>query len=627
MTVLAETTSPRSSPQRLAQLLAMALSVTLICACSEEETFDAPDRTAGARVPLSGSCDDLDPTRCHLPWPSTRFLVVDDATATGLRQRLEPGTYSADDDAAVLELADGFSRISPIIVGTKSILGPLDDAVVRVWVAEPGHPSYGEQIPVRVEVQTDEALGESFVVAYPRRPMPENAAHVVVVMSSAGLEPAPATLAALALREPASQAEADLRGYHAPTRSFLTEVGVDPARVARAWDFVTRSQAQVVDPLLAMRDATLGAVNDGITFAIDKVELSPKPGTAMIVEGTVELPWFVTDSLPDLTQKESHVAHFRVVVPEGTGDYPVVLFGHGLGGGYDDPAFDEALAAEGLGKLGVDFHGWTIDSFFSTLGGFIRPFAGSARASGLMMQALAEMSALQRALDGSLADVLAADMIGGVPNPAAGRRPDMTTPMYGGGSLGGTVGFIYANMEPTIRYGALNVGGGGWSHFLRSSIFFAPLDALMRIDLGSPLDVTLAVAQAQTNLDHIDGAVWADQRDDPPVLLMQESIGDVVLPNIGCELMALSSGAVRVGEAIEAFGDLKQVSIASEQTAITQYLVTGDDAGVHGFAITDTPAGNAARDQIRHFFSTAQQGKSEVIVPAQCAAALCDFAD
>ncbi len=594
--------------------------------CSGEQ-FDAPDRAAGDRTPLSARCDDADPTRCHLPWPSSRFLIADETSATGVRQRLMPDTYSPDDDASVFAQADGFSRISPLIIGTNSILGTLDDSAVRLWVVEPGHPDRGREIPLRVVVETDESTGESFVVAYPRIPMPDNAAHVAIAMTADGLAPTALTRVALALEEPSDMAQAQWRAYHAPTRGFLQEVEVDTTRVARVWDFITRSQAQVVDPLLAMRDRTLAAIREGADMAIDKVEIAPKPGVALVVEGTVTFPFFVTDELPDLTQRDTHVARFRVLIPDGTADYPVVLFGHGLGGSYDDPAFDEALAAEGLGKLGVDFHGWTLDSFLDTLAGFIKPYVGSARATGLMMQALAELSAMQQSLDAQLGDLLSADDIGGMPNPARGRRPDMATPMYGGGSLGGTVGFIYTNMEPTIRYGALNVGGGGWSHFLRASTFFAPLDAIMRIDLGSSLDVTLVVAQAQTNLDHIDGAVWADHRDEPPVLLMQESIGDQVLPNIGAELMALSTGAVRVGEELEAFGDLEQRDIATEQTAFTQYLVTADVAGVHGFAITDTIAGNAARDQIRRFFATAQQGRSEIVVPSQCTAGLCDFAD
>jgi len=608
-----------------------ALVVTMglwLSACSSSgQVFDAPERAPSDRTPLTARCDAVDPTRCHLPWPSSSFLVPDDETLTGVRQHLDPDTYPVlDDDGSSFSQADGFSRISPLIVGTEGLLGALGDDALRVFVAEPDHPLHGQTIPLRVEVQTDETLGESFVVGYPRRPMPENAAMVAVAMKADGLEATPETELALGLREPTSQQEADRRGYHAPTRALLEEVGVAADDVARVWDFVTRSSEATVRPLLDMREAVLAASQDA-SFAIDEVEIASKPGVAMIVEGSVEMPWYVTDSLPDLSQQQTHVAPFRVVVPEGSGDYPVVLFGHGLGGTFDDPAFDEALAAEGLGKLGVAFHGWTVDTFLDTLGGFIRPYGGSAAASTMMLQALAELSALQQALSGPLGDVLAAAEIGGVANPAADRRPDMSTGLYGGGSLGGSVGFIYANMEPSIDYAALNVGGGGWSHFLRSSVFFSPLDALMRIDLGSPLDVTLVVAQAQTNMDYMDGAAWADHRDMPPVLLMQESIGDPVLPNIGTELMALSSGAVRVGEALVPFGDLEQVDVATEQTAITQFEVTGDATYVHGFAITDTEAGVAAKDQIRHFYASALAGQSEMVVPSQCAADRCDFSE
>jgi hypothetical protein len=604
-------------------LLALAL---LLGGCSNDG-FEAPDRAAGARTPPTARCDEMDPTRCHLPWPSSSFLVADPATATGVHQHLEPGTYAADDDAAVFEQADGFSRISPLIVGSAGILAPRDDASVRLWIAEPGHPRYGEEIPLRVVVETDENASESLVVAYPRVPLPENAIHVAVAMAGGGLEPSPMALAALDRREPESQAEADARGYHAPTRAFLAERGVDAAGVARVWDFVTRSEAQVFDPLLAMRERVIEAVDAGAVFTLDTVEVASKPGVALIVEGSVELPYFAGDALPDLAQQETHVSRFRILVPEGSGDYPVILFGHGLGGAYDDPAFDEALAAEGLGKIGVDFHGWTTDTFLDTLGGMVRPYAGSAHAAGLMMQALAELSAIQHALSGPLGDVLAADTVAGMPNPTAGRRPDMANPMYGGGSLGGTMGFVYANMDPLIHYGALNVGGAGWTHFLRSSTFFAPLDALMRINLGSSLDVTLVVAQGQTNMDFIDGGVWADHRQDPPVLLIQESIGDTVLPNIGSELMARSAGAVRVGALLDDFAAIEQVNVATEQSALTQYHVTAEPADVHGFGITDTPAGDAAREQIRHFFATAQERQAEIIVPTLCPNQRCDFTD
>jgi hypothetical protein len=597
--------------------------LSLLLACGGE-SFDAPSRAVGDRTPLSGPCDELDLTRCHLPWPSSRFLVADDSTETGLALSLAPGTYLPKDDASVLERADGFSRISALVVGASAILG---EAEVKAWISEPGHPSYGEEIPLRVVVENDHDRGESFIVAYPARPMPENAAHVAVVFAREGLEPGPATLAALDLQEPASQAEADLRGYHAPTRAFLAERGVDPRQVARVWDFVTRSQVATVSPLLAMREAMLAAAKAGVAIEIDSVAVAPKPSVAMIVEGTIELPFFVTDELPDPTLTTTHVARFRMLVPAGSGDYPALMFGHGLGGSYDDGSFDEALAVEGFGKVGLDFHGWTADSFLDTLGGFVQPFVGTAHAAGFLMQSLAERSAVQFLLGGELGDLLAADDIAGMPNPAAGRRPDLANPIVGGGSLGATTGFAYAHFEPSIRYGALNVGGAGWSHFLRTSIFFAPLAALMKIDFGSPLDISLVIAQSQTNWDYVDGAIWADHRADPPVLLIQESIGDPVLPNIGTELMAMSSGAAMVGAALEPFGDLEVLTLASERSAITQFRVSGDATKVHGFAETDSPGGEAARDQIRHFLATARSGAAEILIPEGCLDGRCDFSE
>src|SRR5690606_32635098 len=148
-----------------------------------------------------------------------------------------------------------------------------------------------------------------------------------------------------------------------------------------------------------------------------------------------------------------------------------------------------------------------------------------------------------------------------------------------------------------------------------------------RLTLGSSLDVSLVVAQSQTNWDYADGAIWADHRDDRPVLLIQESVGDPILPNIGTELMATSSGAALVGAAIAPFGDLEERTVATEESAITQFRVSGDAAAIHGFAATNTPGGEAAREQIRHFLTTARAGSAEIIVPSTCPADRCDFSE
>ncbi len=609
--------------------------------CSDGQTFSADVRAAGARAPLTVSCEELvDPMRCHLPWPSTQFMVADETTVTGLRVQVDDTSFEYDDERSSLARSDGFSRVTPILVAMEGEpSGPLTDDAMTLLVSEPGHPDFAQPVPLRVEGVTDEGLFdvvETFVVGFPRRPLAANTAHVAVAFVGDGLEASRGTKVALGLEEPASQAEADLWGYHGPTREVLTAAGIDPSRVARVWDFVTRSQEAALAPVRAMREAAIAAVADA-EVVIDQVEVAPKPGAAMIVQGRLTgLPSFIDEDparkgawVPDANGmpvvQGKRDAPFRVLVPEGTGDYRVVMFGHGMGGNFRDGTFDEELGEGGVGKLGIQFYGWGDDTL-DTLGGIVTPAAGSDGAATGLMQAFADGGAIQVALEGKIADALAADDIGGVANPAVGRRCDVTIRSWAGGSLGGTMGLTFTSADPTMRYAVLNVPGAAWTHFIASSLFFAPLSGILEISLGSEGDVLLAMAMTQTNFDAVDGAVWsAELADAPSVFLIQESIGDPILPNIGTEMVAMATGAQFVGQPIEPFGDLPQQTMMSEATGITQFKVDGDDLDVHGFGGRSGPGGEAAREQIRHFLDTAFAGEAEIITPTGCPGGLCNF--
>src|SRR5690606_13296658 len=122
------------------------------------------------------------------------------------------------------------------------------DASVRVILAEPHRPGYGEEVPMALEAVSPSG-GPALLVGHPRAPMEPNAEHVVIVTGDlraadgSNFEPDRITKVQLGLSAPSSQAEADLHGYHAPLRALLEERGVDPSRVLRAWDFTTRSEA------------------------------------------------------------------------------------------------------------------------------------------------------------------------------------------------------------------------------------------------------------------------------------------------------------------------------------------------------------------------------------------------
>src|SRR5690606_26955819 len=119
--------------------------------------------------------------------------------------------------------------------------------------------------------------GLTLLLADPREVLEANADYVVIVTDAlryadqATPEAPRSVKVALDLATPASEDEATLAGYHAPARSLIDEIGIDPARVLRVWEFTTRSEADPRRPLMHVRDASLAAVPDA-EVVLDTIE-------------------------------------------------------------------------------------------------------------------------------------------------------------------------------------------------------------------------------------------------------------------------------------------------------------------------------------------------------------------
>jgi hypothetical protein len=436
---------PRFVPRRFTAwapcLLALSAISCTVASCTSAPpapSFPVTPREAGVRAPITADCNALEDIHCLLPWPSSSFLVADASTATGVRVEVSAASMNAEDEANVWA-ADGFSRATSVLTGLGSFLDPATVATppthvggaLRLYVASPDHPDYGQEVPLRLETidQLRGEMGQTLVLGDPLVLLDPATDYVAVLTDTVRTRtgdavPVPhSTRIALGLEAPASEAEAELAGYHAPTAALLREVGVDPAHVLRAWDFTTRSQDDPRHLLLAIRDATLAALERGeIEFVIDDVTHRESGDIATIVRGHMTgLPDFIDDSRDlvldaDGTPRASGTdeSPFRVVIPRGTGDYRTVLFGHGAGGSANDGTFDEALAAEGIAKVGMEltgFHGDVLLQTIMALGD--RLFVGIRRAVGPLMQAIAQAVAIERALGGPLGDVLSAETLGG----------------------------------------------------------------------------------------------------------------------------------------------------------------------------------------------------------------------
>lgn len=608
-----------------------------------DTTFQVTERSAGERAPRTAACDDdADPTGCLLPWPSSALTALDPASPTGVRLAVQASSLEAEDDVTSLNRADGFSRMTPIMTGFDVDLDPPEPGALRLFLVEPGLANSGEEVPLRLEAHPSlDEPGHSLLIATPRRPLAPGAEYVVVVTSAlhakggGALAAEPGARIALGLDAPASQADADLFGYHAPGRAVLAKAGVDRESVLRLWDFTTRSADDATRRLIAMREAARKAVLAGQTkVAIDSVTAG-SGSIAAVVEGRLSgLPSFAAKTGLTLDGAGLPVASgageapFRVAIPKGDSDYRFLMFGHGTGGSFHDTAFDEELASLQVAKVGISFYGWTDADVISTFLGFTRIFEGSHRSSALLMQAVADGAAVQAAMATMLGDALSAAMLGGAPNPAAGRRPDGSIPLWAGGSLGGTMGLVFASADPDMEAAVLNVPGAGWTHFIPGSSIFGMLKGLLKNKFGGDLPFLQAFMRTQSNWDDIDGALWIEELDGrKKAFLIQESIGDPVLPNPGSENVATVTGAALVGKVLVPIDGLETADKVSDGSGITQYRVAETEPlDIHGFAAKGTPAGAAAREQIRAFVNSVYAGAPLIEVPPGCPGGSCDFA-
>jgi hypothetical protein len=608
-----------------------------------------PDRPPGTRTPLSAACDSLDDTRCLLPWPSSTYTVADATTPTGLRLAVHQSSLPISDDTASLDRDDGYSVVTPLLAGfprpiDHTLDGNKNATAVRLFVAQPGS-TLGQEVPLRLTAVPDytTTVPHGLLVAYPMLPLAYATDYVVVVLDEVHADDGSsfsadgAVRVALGLADAGSDADAALFAYHAPTRALLKQAGIDAQHVLRVWDFTTRSAVSVSAPLTAMRSAAVAVAEAGqLTLTIDSA-MPLSDGSAMDVRGHVDgIPayaaamtgWLSIDKNGMPSSVGTTTAPFRALLPVGVGStYHMVVFGHGTGGTVDDTTFDGEIVAAGAGKLNLQWNGWTDSETVPTLGSFASILTGTDASTANLCQSLANEAALVALLPGALGDALAAPTVGGVANLAAGRRPDTTTPIYAGGSLGGTMGYVLALVEPNIRFAVLNVPGAGWTRFAYPSILWKEVSILFGGE--TVIDQALALAITQNNWDAVDGGAWAalSTRTDT-FFLEQESIGDPVLPNVGSELVAASSHAVQVAAVLDPITGVTPAPGSATQTAITQFHVPSSVTGaldIHGFAAKDTPAGIAARQQISGFIQSVWAGAPRIDVPPSCPNNSCDF--
>lgn len=490
------------------------------------------------------ACNNLEPTRCLMPFPSDIYRDTS-GERPAIRFPSAAMPVSADGEPMSVESfakADGFGVASPILItypdatlaGLVPVFDPaaslLDDARTILLDADTG-----ERIPHWVE--TDYLVRNDLPVFTIRPAVPLPRSHRVVVALRGWVdaegEVLPPPVPFRALRDGTAST---WRGLHAQRAHFessifpaLEDAGFARDELQMAWDFTVASSDNAIADLSTARDRMLSVFGDGgPDYRIDTIELDPDAELAAVIDGKVFVPSFVlppdelgirlfrrdADGLP-LADGEEEVS-FRLMLPKSMNDsdepMPVMQYGHGFLGGIPESNGSwlrslanenrfAVLAAAMQGMCNRDCDRNMLDVWLGTLstdGGRFPDLADEA------MQGVLNHIAMQRMMKTSFQ--LEDDPL---IRPDEHNVIDPEQVWYYGNSQGGSMGTVIMGATTEVERGVLGIPGASYPFLLHRSTVFQGYAILIQALYPDPAAVPTFLGLLGTGWDRMDPLTWA----------------------------------------------------------------------------------------------------------------------
>ncbi len=535
----------------------------------------------------------FDPAAGIIPFPND--LLIDPVTG----KNSLPNPDGLDLVDAVNSLS-GFSTVAPVAFYLDGApdTSTLNSDTIKFLDVTAGSPDFGSEIPFSV-LGFDAASGA--VSLAPIWPLKPHHKYVVVVTKGVkdtngrSIEPDKVFYllerenslvdenghSATALLDDATAMQLEyLRQAMKPIFDFLTQVGITRDNIAIAFTFTTQGiaddftvlKSQLAEmpapaPIFAakylgdtMVAAFYGAVEaqTGISFPYDAV--------GGVLTGAFISPNFISHPLAGHFEKGQdgkfiqfgdNTVPFILVVPKGTGPFPVAIFQHGFTRTKMDAlAIANTFASVGIATISMDLvlHGDRAGDYMNNETGELVP-DGQLDPSGALFLNLAYIrTARDNIRQSNLDQMMLVKMLQtGIDYTEDGVLDLLPAGFtYTGQSLGGMTGTNLMALEPAIKAAVLNVPGGNISALLINSPTFAPvINAKLAengIVAGTP-QYNQFWLLAQTVIDAADPINYApyvlsgDLSGTTKYVLMQEAIGDTVVPNLSTDALARAFGS------------------------------------------------------------------------------------
>lgn len=602
-------------------------------------------------------CENLDPTTCLMPYPSSWFLEEDPTTNTGFRVAIDEAAFPRNQfgegvsRTSTWNRFDGFSPMGSMVTGFEGKVDsanlPNEDRIRDSLASESPtvllDPETGERVAHFSEIDEWYNADPDRTTFYirPATRLKENHRYVVAIRDLTLVDGSPVEPSAYfrALRDGTPTEVAELEGRRpAMERVFsdLAAAGVPRDDLILAWDFHTASGESLWGPMVQLREDALrrfGERTDGVgTCTVESVEegASVPSNVFRRIRGTFTVPLYMEsqyegallhrDDSGAITYNGTAEAPFEVVVPLSVRDRlmaggepaRMLMYGHGLLGSarqVSSGGTREALQRSEMIGFGTDYWGLAESDDAQFINHVVTQFGNFDQVGERLVQGTINSLLLQKtfAPGGPCAAMPELELdVGGEL-----RRMNGDELYYYGISQGGIMGGTLAALSDTIDAYVLQVGGMGYSTMVRRSIDFEPFERVFELWYTDKLERDWFIVSTQTMWDYAEPATYVPHifRDPLPGVdtsarrvLYQASRWDAQVSNVCSDIAARTMQLPWIRSSVyEPYGVAEGILPATDGPSDSAYVIFQlDDVEPipQGTAIADED--NSAHNDLRY---------------------------